>query len=216
MLKAILWDNDGVLVDTEGLYFRACREALARLGIPLDEARYIECFLRASDGLARIAGAHGIDAPALAQARTWRNARYIALLRAGVPVIEGAGEVLRQLRGTVRMGIVTSARREHFELIHAGAELLEFIDFTLVREDYGQSKPSPEPYLTAMQRNGLAAEECLVIEDSERGLRAALAAGLRCVVVPHGMTRGMDFTGALRQLDDIREVPALVGALLQA
>ena len=85
-----------------------------------------------------------------------------------------------------------------------------------MREDYGQSKPSPEPYLTAMQRNGLAAEECLVIEDSERGLRAALAAGLRCVVVPHGMTRGMDFTGALRQLDDIREVPALVGALLQA
>jgi beta-phosphoglucomutase-like phosphatase (HAD superfamily) len=79
MLKAILWDNDGVLVDTEGLYFRACREALARLGIPLDEARYIECFLGASDGLARIAGEHGIDAPALAHARTWRNARYIAL-----------------------------------------------------------------------------------------------------------------------------------------
>ncbi len=85
-----------------------------------------------------------------------------------------------------------------------------------MREDYGQSKPSPEPYLTAMQRNGLAAEECLVIEDSERGLRAALAAGLRCIVIPQGMTRGMDFTGALRQLDDIREVPALVGALLQA
>jgi len=215
MLKAILWDNDGVLVDTEGLYFQACRETLERLGIGMSEARFIELFLKASEGLNRIAAEHGIDEQALETARIWRNARYTELLRAGVPVIEGAQQVLSQLHGTVGMGIVTSSRREHFEIIHAATGLLDCIDFTLVREDYQQSKPDPEPYLTAMQQNGLSADECIVIEDSDRGLRAALAAGLRCIVIPQGLTGSLDFTGALRQLTDIRQVPPLIRELMQ-
>ncbi len=188
MLRAILWDNDGVLVDTEGLYFQASREALERLGIRLSEAHFIERFLKASEGLARITDEH---------------------------VIDGAHQVLRQLHGTVRMGIVTSSRREHFEIIHADTGLLDWIDFTLVREDYRHSKPDPEPYLTAMRQNGLGADECVVIEDSDRGLRAAQAAGLRCIVIPQGLTRGLDFTGSLRQLNDIRQVPPLIDELLQ-
>lgn len=214
MLKAILWDNDGVLVDTEAVYFQACRESLERLGVHLSEDSFIARFLGESEGFSRVAAEHGIAAAALARARSWRNARYAELLRAGVPIIDGASEVLRQLHGTVRMGIVTSARREHFEIIHAGGGLLDCIDFTLVREDYGRAKPDPEPYLTAMHRNGLSAGECVVIEDSERGLRAALAAGLRCVVIPQGLTRGLEFMGALRQLSDIRQVPALIQALM--
>lgn len=215
MLKTILWDNDGVLVDTEGLYFQACRETLERLGVHLNEARFIELFLKAREGLTKIAAEHGIDEQTIETARIWRHARYIELLRAGVPVIDGARQVLRQLHGTVRMGIVTSSRREHFEIIHAATGLLDCIDFTLVREDYRHSKPDPEPYLTAMQQNGLSAAECIVIEDSDRGLRAALAAGLRCIVIPQGLTRGLDFTGALRQLIDIRQVPPLIYELMQ-
>ena len=128
MLKAILWDNDGVLVDTEGLYFQASREALERLGVRLSEARFIECFLKASEGLRAIAAEHGIDEQTLEPVRNWRNARYIELLRAGVPVIDSTHEVLRQLHGTVRMGIVTGSRREHFEIIHSATGLLDFID----------------------------------------------------------------------------------------
>lgn len=215
MLKAILWDNDGVLVDTEGLYFQACREILETLGVGLSEARFIEYFLKSSDGLRRIAAEHGIDEQTLGSARIRRNARFTELVRAGVPVIDGARQVLRQLHGTVRMGIVTSSRREHFEIIHAATGLLDYIDFTLMREDYRNSKPDPEPYLTAMRQNGLSAAECVVIEDSDRGLRAALAAGLRCIVIPYGLTRGLDFTGALRQLTDIRQVPPLIHELMQ-
>lgn len=214
MLKAILWDNDGVLVDTEGLYFRATREALERLGVRLSEARFIECFLKASQGFSRVAAEYGIDDRTLESARSWRNARYTELLRAGVPVIDGARQVLNELHGTVRMGVVTSSRREHFEIIHAATGLLDYIDFTLVREDYRQSKPDPEPYLTAMRQNDLSADECVVIEDSDRGLRAALAAGLRCVVIPQGLTQGLDFTGALCELTDIRQVPPLVRELM--
>ena len=215
MLKAILWDNDGVLVDTEGLYFQACREILEPLGVRLSEARFIEIFLKSSDGLRRIGAEHGIDEQTLDAARVRRNARFTELVHAGVPVIDGARQVLRQLHGTVRMGIVTSSRREHFEIIHATTGLLDFFDFTLVREDYLQSKPDPEPYLTAMRKNGLSAAECVAIEDSDRGLRSAMAAGLRCIVIPQGLTRGLDFTGALRQLTDIRQIPPLIHELMQ-
>ena len=215
MLKAILWDNDGVLVDTEGLYFQACREILETHGVGLSEARFIEFFLKSSDGLRRIAAEHGIDEQTLESARIRRNARFTELVRAGVPVIGGARQVLRQLHGTVRMGIVTSSRREHFEIIHAATGMLDYIDFTLMREDYRHSKPDPEPYLTAMRKNGLSAAECVVIEDSDRGLRSAMAAGLRCIVIPYGLTRGLDFAGALRQLTDIRQVPPLIHELMQ-
>ena len=145
MLKAILWDNDGVLVDTEGLYFQACREILEPLGVRLSEARFIEFFLKSSDGLRRIAAEHGIDEQTLESARARRNARFTELVRAGVPVIDGARQVLRQLHGTVRMGIVTSSRREHFEIIHAATGMLDYIDFTLMREDYRIPSPTPSP-----------------------------------------------------------------------
>ena len=213
MLRAILWDNDGVLVDTEGLYFQSCRQALERVGIALGEERFIDLFLKGSQGLSRIADQHGLDPDALDQVRTWRNARYTELLRQGVPVIDGVRTVLQQLHGTVRMGIVTSSRRAHFKTIHAGTGLLPYIDFVLTREDYKDSKPDPEPYLTAMRQNGLSAAECVVVEDSDRGLRAALAAGLRCIVIPQGLTRGLDFTGALRVLDDIGQLPPLIDQL---
>jgi HAD superfamily hydrolase (TIGR01509 family) len=213
MLKAILWDNDGVLVDTEHLYFRACREALARVDVELSEERYIDLFLKKSEGLLRMISEHGVGESEAELLRRWRDARYIELLGEGITVIEGVSDVLRTLHGKVQMGIVTGSRRRHFETIHAKTDLLPYFDFVLVREDYGESKPDPEPYLEAMRRNGLEAAECLVVEDSDRGLRAALAAGVRCAVIPQGMTRGLDFSGALRVLASIGEIPDLVDEL---
>lgn len=213
MLKAILWDNDGVLVDTEHLYFRACREALARVDIELSEERFIDLFLKNSEGLSALMRERGLGADVLEMCTRWRNARHAELLREGVPVLDGAREVLAALQGKVRMGIVTSCRREHFEIVHAKTNLLPYLDFVLVREDYGESKPDPEPYLEAMRRNGLEPAECLVVEDSDRGLRAALAAGVRCAVIPQGLTRGLDFSGAWRMLKSIREIPDLVDEL---
>ena len=77
------------------------------------------------------------------------------------------------------------------------------------------SKPDPEPYLTALERNGLAADECLVVEDSERGLQAAVAAGIRCAVIPQGLTRTSDFSQAHVVLNDIGELALLALDLME-
>ena len=87
----------------------------------------------------------------------------------------------------------------------------QYLDFELTREDYQESKPDPEPYLTAMDRHALKPEDRIVVEDSERGLAAATAAGLRCIVVLGHWTRDGDFSAAERVLQSIRDVPAAIG-----
>ena len=104
------------------------------------------------------------------------------------------------------MAIVTSSHRAHFEAIHRSTGLPQFFEFVLAREDYGLSKPDPEPYLSAVARLGLSAGECLVIEDSERGLRAAKAAGLTCWVIPSALTASSNFAAADRRFDSLAEL----------
>src|SRR5207247_1465360 len=106
------------------------------------------------------------------------------------------------------MGIVTSSRRDHFDLIHEKSNLLGYFDFVLTAEDFRRVKPHPDPYLMAIERSGVPADECIAIEDSERGLEAATLAGIRCIVVPTPLTRGAAFAGAHRVLDSVADVPA--------
>jgi HAD superfamily hydrolase (TIGR01509 family) len=108
------------------------------------------------------------------------------------------------------MAIVTSCTRDNFLQMHRTSGLLGYFDFILTREDYGASKPDPEPYLTACLRAGLDPVRCLAIEDSERGVTSAARAGLSVAAIPGEMNRGGDFTAARWLLDAIHELPKLL------
>ena len=84
------------------------------------------------------------------------------------------------------------------------------MEFVLVREDYGLAKPHPEPYLTGLQRFGASREETLVVEDSARGLRSAVAAGIDCVVVHNDFTADQDFSLASHRIDTLGELTEIV------
>ena len=206
MIKAIFWDNDGVLVDTERLYLQATQETMAAAGRPLTEEDYREYFLRQGIGAWHLL--EGITADEIVRLRHVRNERYSELLRRGACEIAGVGDVLRQLYGQYTMGIVTSSRRDHFDLIHERCDLLRHFDFVLTADELPRTKPHPDPYLIAMDRAGVPAGECVVIEDSERGLQAAVAAGIRCIVIPTALTAHGDFGAATRIIDRVEEVPA--------
>jgi len=207
MLKAILWDNDGVLVDTEELYFSATRDVLTKAGIDLSRDLFIKISLKQGRSAFDLAAEQGFSPEKIIQLRSERNQRYSELLRKKVHVLDGVEDTLRQLHGKILMGVVTNSRREHFEIIHTSTGLLHYFDFVLTCEDYKKSKPDPEPFLTAIKRTGLKREHCIIVEDSERGLDAAKAAGIRCIVVPNNLTRDNNFSGAYRVLDSIRQVP---------
>src|SRR5262249_8733446 len=163
-------------------------------------------FLVQGTGAWHLAAANGFSDSVIEELRNERNMQYGKLLCREHLLIAGVREVLDALHGKYVMGIVTSSAPDHFALIHQTTGLLRYFQFVLTAGDYAHSKPHPDPYLRAVERSRLRHEECLVIEDSERGLAAAKAAGLRCIVVPNEFTRGSDFTGAHKVLVSLTEL----------
>jgi len=213
-IQALFWDNDGVLVDTEPLYFQATAETLREVGIDLTEFFFRRLCLTEGRSSFDLAAEQGFSPETVTAMIARRNSRYTELLRSGGLIMDGVEETLAALSGRLTMGIVTSSRRVHFEAAHQGTgRLLSHFAFTLTREDYGRSKPDPEPYRLALSRVGLPPEACLAIEDSPRGLESAVAAGLRCIVVPNALTRGSDFTVAWRVLSNCREILGEIAAV---
>jgi HAD superfamily hydrolase (TIGR01509 family) len=121
-------------------------------------------------------------------------------------IIDGAGDVLEKLCNRYMMGIVTSSRSDHFEIIHRRTGFLKYFQFALTSDLYSHTKPHPEPYLLALERSGFSADECIVIEDSERGLAAANAAGIRCIVIPNEFTRDSNFAVAYMVMRSLRDL----------
>src|SRR5262245_50160253 len=204
--KAIFWDNDGVLVDTEHIYFEATQRILATIGILLTPAQYLEMFLVQGKGAWHLAEAKGFTAGEIEALRNQRNTLYGQLLAEAPLVIDGVHRVLESLHGRYLMGVVTSSRKDHFDVIHRNTGLLEYFDFVLTGEDYRQVKPDPEPYLKAVEKSGYGPAACIAIEDSLRGLTAAKAAGIRCIVVPTPLTRASNFDTADQVLENINEI----------
>lgn len=103
--------------------------------------------------------------------------------------------------GTTRLGNAPWQTWDHIR---------QFMDFVLVREDYERAKPHPEPYLTGLKRFGATKEETLVVEDSLRGLKSAVAAGIDCAIVRNDFTHSPDFSEATYRIEALIELRDIV------
>lgn len=213
MIEAIFFDNDGVLVDTEHLYFAASQQVFEEAGSRLERDLFIDLSLRQGRSVFDLLRDQGVSEPEIVRLRARRDEVYRASVAAGVEVYEGAHETVASLAARYPMAIVTSAHREDFELAHRESDLLHHFRFVLANGEYARHKPHPDPYLEAAERLRVTPERCVVIEDSVRGLQAAVAAGMACLAIPHALTSGGDFSTAAAVLADIREVPAAVEGL---
>jgi HAD superfamily hydrolase (TIGR01509 family) len=207
--KYILFDHDGVLVDTEFWYYKAGERALADIGLTLDKDQYLRDMNQGLGTWAQ-ARAAGIDEQTIGRQREVRNDYYQEYLRTEAIEIEGVFETLAELSKYVRMAIVTTAKRVDFEIIHEKRQVRQFMDLVLVREDYKLTKPHPEPYLTGLKRFGATKEETLVVEDSSRGLNSAVAAGLDCVIVHNDFANAHDFSQASYRLETLIELKDII------
>jgi len=208
---AILFDNDGVLVDTEPLFLQATRELLATVGVALEARDYHDISMRHGRSVFDLASARGVSDEAIRTLRRRRDDRYAELIDEGVRVFEGVVETLTGLHGVRPLAIVTSSGREHFERIHRQTGLTRFFEHILTDGDYARQKPHPEPYLAAARRLDVDPARCLVVEDTERGLRSARAAGMTCVVIPNALTASGDFEAAQARLRSMTELIGWIG-----
>lgn len=209
-MRAVLFDFDGVLVDSEPLHFRAMRDALVAEGFTIDEEEYWRHLLAHDDrGAIRIAlERHGVPFDgARIEAVTHRKAEAYEALLSDIPFLPGARELARALSREVPLAIASGARRVEIEAILKAGGLRDAFSAVVGIDDVTRSKPHPEPYLTAMGRlagraPGLQPGECLVIEDSTTGIASGLAAGMKVLAVTNSYPAAK-LVGAHRVVDTL-------------
>ncbi len=209
MKKYLLFDNDGVLVETETYYYQANVKSLAEIGVKLEFDVYMEIMARGGTAW-EVAKKQGFSQKVIDRQRAIRDVYYQEFIQSQAIEIDGVLDVLEELSKNYKMGIVTTSRRVDFDLVHDKREILKHMDFTLCVEEYPRSKPHPDPYLAGMKKFGATKEECLIIEDSQRGLNAALNAEIECVVVHNEFTKTHDLSKADYKIKSIRDLPKLL------
>ncbi|MDD5055115.1 MAG: HAD family phosphatase [Candidatus Peribacteraceae bacterium] len=213
MLQAIFFDNDGILVDTEPMFFEATRRTIKPLGIDLTQEWFIEENLKKNTNAFSLLKAKGATDEEIERHRADRNLLYESMLREHVPVFDGVAEVLELLSEKFLLGVVSNSRRTTFDIIMEKSGLRKFFAFELTVDDigYGFGKPNPRPYLLALEKSGKDPSVCIAIEDNERGVTAAHRAGIQCIAIPHALTKDHDFSLAVKVLKSMRELPTVMG-----
>ena len=205
ILRAILFDFDGVIVDSEALHHRAYEQVLTRYGvtaIPFDV--YADRFSNRGVGLEYCAErVPGVD---LREIQRQKEDCFQRLLESEACLLRDADETIRDLAQSVSLSIATGSYRRAALHVLERFELRDCFRAVIGREDYARAKPEPDAFLKACAVLGEAPESCLVVEDSTKGLLAAVAAGIPCAVVPNDYTQAGDFTQATARLERLGDL----------
>lgn len=191
MLKAIIFDFDGVLADTEPLHFRMFQRVLQEEGLTLSEHDYYQKYVGFDDRgcFHAILSEHGRPAPpeTIQHLVERKAALMLGQITTTKVVYPGVVEFVKSVSNRYRLAIVSGALRHEIELILKAAGMRDDFEHLTAAEDVLDGKPAPEGYLHALQalnrRAPLLATECLVIEDTIFGIQAAHSAGMRCLAL---------------------------------
>jgi HAD superfamily hydrolase (TIGR01509 family) len=209
---AIIFDMDGVLIDSEPIGYEAMRVVMDRYGAPYDLAQNDEFVGRTSTESFRILRArHGMAPEAEELARQFRETKIRIVRDRGRPMA-GVPDVLVQARTAgYRLALASSAETSVIDATVDALGLAALFELRVSGWEVGRGKPAPDVFLETARRLALAPAACLVVEDSRNGLLAAKAAGMRCVVVPCEATLAHDFGEADHRVAALPELlPLLV------
>jgi HAD superfamily hydrolase (TIGR01509 family) len=185
VIEAVVFDLDGVLVDSEHVWDEARRELAAERG-----GRWHEGASRDMMGMSSVEWSRymrdeiGLDEPPEEiSAEVVR--RLEDIYRRELPLIEGSVEAVDRLAARWPLALATSSNRELIDLVLDLSGLARRFRVTVSSEEVPRGKPAPDVYLEAARRLGVASERCAAVEDSENGIRSAKAAGMRVLAIPN-------------------------------
>ena len=197
-MRALIFDFDGLIVDTESAIYEAWRELYLAHGHDLPLATYVQCVGSVFGHYDPMVALEAL----LGSPVDWdthlpmKDAR-IRAGQQGLDTMPGIRELLAEARAAgIPCVVASSSQRSHVSGWLDRTGLRDQFNFVRSRDDVARAKPFPDLFLSAAEGLGLRPEETLVLEDSSNGLRASLAAGAPCVIVPSPVTDGSDFTGA--------------------
>jgi HAD superfamily hydrolase (TIGR01509 family) len=208
LIRALVFDFDGLILDTETVEYEVWREVYESHGQELPLPLWM-AGVGTRDGFdpyAHLETLTGkpVDEGAL---RARKNERVKELMKEQ-QLLPGVGEYLGSAAGLgLRVGLASSAGRLWLDMFIGPRGLSQYFNAIRCGDDVARAKPDPEVYLRVLQDIGVRPSEAVAFEDSSPGLAAAKAAGLRCVVVPNHMTRGMDFRQADLVVGSLAHLP---------
>jgi HAD superfamily hydrolase (TIGR01509 family) len=210
-LQAVIFDMDGVLVDSEPFGFEAMRRVMARYGLPYGEEENAEFLGRTTLDSCRILRArHRLRESEVTLADWYVEAMLEQIARGPIPMA-GVPEVLRGVRGAgYRLALASSAEVRVIDANLAALAIRPLFEAVVSGTQVARGKPDPDVFLAAAERLGVPAAACLVVEDSRNGLLAAKAAGMRCAVVPCAQTLHQEFGEADHRIAALPELLPLL------
>jgi len=195
-IRALIFDMDGLMIDSERLYFEAEREMAAAHGRRVEDSTLWKMMGRKPlESMQLFVDELGIPGRAedLLRERDEVMRRKLACDLKPMPGLE---HILERFHGRLKLAVATGAQREFLDITLDGLGIRDRFDVLQTSDGIARGKPDPEIYLAACAKLGLAPAECAVLEDAENGVRAARAAGCRVIAVPSQYSRTHDFSDA--------------------
>ena len=206
-LRAVVFDLDGLMFNTEELYREVGTETLRRRGKTLD-TDLLDAMMgrRPAQALAIMIEWHDLDTTVDELAAESKEI-FVPILDNKLALMPGMSELLTALEAAgIPRAVATSSGREFVENVMGRFDLVPRFEFLLTAEDVEHGKPHPEIYLTAAERFSIDASEMMVLEDSENGCKSAVAAGAFAVAVPASRSLVHDFAGAAVVAESLADV----------
>jgi beta-phosphoglucomutase-like phosphatase (HAD superfamily) len=212
--EAIVFDMDGLSLDTEPLYKIAWQQALAELGHELDDAAFIRFVGRSTADCERILAEQlGSEFPLETFRSRWPGLWRACAHQQGIATKAGLTELLGFIRSEgLPIALATASDASYTEFSLGLADLHDTFDVVVTGDQVANPKPAPDIYLEAARRLGVDPRRCIALEDSDAGILAASTAGMVCLLVPDLKQPSEDAVRAafrvLRSLHEAREVVA--------
>jgi beta-phosphoglucomutase len=195
MLRAVIFDFNGIIVDDEPIHFQLFQQVLGEEGIILTEDAYYARYLGFDDKGAFSAAYREKRRPLshreLAELIARKAIYYQKAIRSHIAIFPGVENLVRELSAHLPLAVASGALRREIETILSTAGLLEFFPAIVAAEDVERGKPDPDIFLKALAQlnaaavaqNPISAADCVVIEDSKEGVKGARRAGMKCLAV---------------------------------
>ena len=207
----VIFDFDGVIVDSEELQYRSYSAALARYGAAVTREEYEREWIAA--GLGPEYAVHRFGLPIDPdELRRIKEPIYHDMLRREAQLIPGAGAAIERLSVEFPLAVATNSTAADLALVFEPFDLRRYFTAVVTREDYEGRKPAPDAFLVAAERLALPPAACVVIEDATKGVLAAQRAGCPCIAIPNDFTRNNDFAAATIVLEAMDQ---LTGELIR-
>lgn len=201
----IMWDMDGVLVDSASFHLAAWQEVFSKRGVKFSEEDFIRIFGSRNDFIVRSILGQNILEEDIKSIVQEKELEFRDKIKGKVKLLPGASKLLDMMKGNLKMALVSSAPKENIDLIINELNIEEYFDCIVSGHEVAESKPSPEIYSLAAQKLETNPRNCLVIEDSPLGVKGAKAAGMKCVAVSHSRHRQdlMEANAVVNTLEDM-------------